>query len=130
MIQKNFDIDLKNFLINRNHFHKRKKPKDVKYNNNRKYGRIFFIVMYFLFHLSMISTSSMTASDNIHKIEKMFDLGRSVMRSYTEIVHVSTVANVTGDFDRTEVEEAKESLYELESNRQASPFGPRVDQLI
>jgi hypothetical protein len=68
MIQKNFDIDLKNILIDKNHFHKRKKPKNVKFNNNKKYGRIIFLILYFFAHITYVSICKSNASKNVDKV--------------------------------------------------------------
>jgi len=68
MIQKNFEIDLKYILIDKNHFHKRKKPKNVKFNNNKKFGRIIFLILYFFVHISYVSICQSNASTNVDNV--------------------------------------------------------------
>jgi hypothetical protein len=76
MVQKNFDIDLKMMLINKTHFHKRKKPKNPKLNPRKKYVKIILMILYFAIHIVYVNISNINASNNIRAVDKMFNLGK------------------------------------------------------
>ncbi len=130
MIKKNFDIDFKNLLINKNHFQKRKKSKDAKFNKNKKYFRIILIIVYITVHIIYVSICKSNASSNIENINQMSTMGRSLMRSYTRIVHISTVAALTGKISVTESLEARDSLQYLVDHRGVTIFGEKADKLV
>lgn len=90
MIVKNFDIDLKNILVNQKHFHKRKNFKEVKISMVRKMVKFFGMLGYFGIHLGYLWTSGVDNKGNISNIKEMYTLGKSLMESYTQIGHVSS----------------------------------------
>lgn len=130
MVQKNFDIDLKMMLINKTHFHKRKKPKNPKLNPRKKYVKIILMILYFAIHIVYVNISNINASNNIRAVDKMFNLGKSLMGSYTDIVQISTEVAIKGHYDPQELIEMKNNLSQLEANRGSTPFGTVADNLI
>lgn len=65
MIQKKFDVDIGNYLVDKNSFHKRKKSKKPKFNNIKKLLRAGVILIYFVVHIIYVSMCQSTASSNI-----------------------------------------------------------------
>jgi hypothetical protein len=65
MIQKKFDIEIGNLLMDKNYFHKRRKSKQPKYNNTKKFLRIAIILIYFTIHIVYVSICQSSASSNI-----------------------------------------------------------------
>lgn len=65
MVQKNFDIDLRTLLVDKNEFHKRRRSKNAKYNITKKFLRIGVILIYFIVHVVYVSMCQSIASENI-----------------------------------------------------------------
>lgn len=55
MIQKKFDVDISNLLVDKNSFHKRRKSKKAKFNNIKKFLRVAVIFIYFAIHVVYVS---------------------------------------------------------------------------
>ena len=62
MIQKNFDVDVGNILVDKNNFHKRRKSKKAKFNNIKKILRVAVILIYFGIHVFYASMCQSIAS--------------------------------------------------------------------
>lgn len=62
MIQKNFDVDIGNLLIDKNNFHKRRKSKKPKFNNTKNILRFGIILIYFAVHIIYVSMCQSIAS--------------------------------------------------------------------